>query len=115
MRRHRSCSKERIISISPSRRSELPFRSLNIGATDVGSTNRPAKMVSVPVFTDNPSQEQIDRGETDPLRYRRKSLAEIDNNAGRTPQSSNPKMVAMVPPRTRRLSRDLDMKYRNDI
>ncbi|CAI9299048.1 unnamed protein product [Lactuca saligna] len=144
MRRHRSCSKERRISISPSRRSESPFRSVNTGATDVGSSNRPAKMVSVPatnksnnggseqpntstvkrihvkrnvsparthlqVFTDSSSQEQIDRGETDPLRHRRKSLAEIDNNAGRTPQSSNPKMAAMVPPRTRRLSRDLDM------
>ncbi|CAH1419805.1 unnamed protein product [Lactuca virosa] len=48
MRRHRSCSKERRISISPSRRSESPFRSLNTRATDVGSSNRPAKMVSVP-------------------------------------------------------------------
>ncbi|KAL4572666.1 hypothetical protein LXL04_019448 [Taraxacum kok-saghyz] len=162
MRHHRSCSKERRsgrrISISPSRRSESPFRSQNTGAADVGSSNRPAKMVSVPatnksnnsgheqpntstvkrihvkrnvsparrnvspsrrnvspartslqVFTDSPSQEQIDRVDTDPLRDRRKSLAEIDNNAARTAQSSNPKMAAMVPARTRRLSRDLDM------
>ncbi|KAI3781230.1 hypothetical protein L2E82_11239 [Cichorium intybus] len=150
MRYHRSWSKERgtgsrrRISISPSRRSESPFRSSNNVMASGGSINRPVKMVPVPatdksnnvsgeqpatntvkrihvkrnvspartnlqVYTDSPNKEQIDRMEDSPLRQRRKSLAEIDNNAARTAQSGHPKMAAMVPPRTRKLSRDLDM------
>ncbi|KAI3784383.1 hypothetical protein L1987_43482 [Smallanthus sonchifolius] len=118
----RSSSKERRISISSSRRSESPFP---VAASD-GSSNRPAKMVSVPatdksnnagpvkrihvkrnvsparstvrVFTDYQSQEQ----DSNTREAGRKSLVEIDNNAGRSARLRDTK-------RTRKLSRDLEV------
>ncbi|KAI3725751.1 hypothetical protein L1987_65543 [Smallanthus sonchifolius] len=120
----RSSSKERRISISPSGRSESPFPMAASG----GSSNRPAKMVSVPatdkssnagpvkrihvkrnvsparstvrVFTEYQSQEQDSNSNT--REAERKSLVEIDNNAGRSARLRDTK-------RTRKFSWDLDV------
>ncbi|KAM0034041.1 hypothetical protein Hdeb2414_s0016g00492801 [Helianthus debilis subsp. tardiflorus] len=125
-----SSSKERRISISPSRRSESPFSNKNLNSAGAGSGNRPAKMVSVPatdksnnagvgtvkrinvkrnvsparrsirVFTDDQSLEEGSSSRDGDRR--RKSLVEIDNNAGRRARRRDTK-------RTRKLSRDLDV------
>ncbi|KAI3522843.1 hypothetical protein L1887_00895 [Cichorium endivia] len=59
MRYHRSCSNERvggserIINISPGRRSESPFRSSNNGMVYGSSISRLVKMVPVPATPSN--------------------------------------------------------------
>ncbi|XP_076945098.1 uncharacterized protein At1g65710-like [Bidens hawaiensis] len=124
----RSSSKERRISISPSRRSQSPFtlnpavnrpaKMVSVPPTDKSSNVAvqqpapvgPVKRIHVKrnvsparirVFADDISQDQESSSSREAA-HRRKSLVEIDNNAGRSARPRDTK-------RTRRLSRDLDM------
>ncbi|XP_076933617.1 uncharacterized protein LOC143599587 [Bidens hawaiensis] len=128
----RSNSKERRISISPSRRSQSPFscknlnpppnrpakmvsvpptdKTTNVGVQQPAAAVGPVKRIHVKrnvsparirVFSDDTSQDQESNSSREAA-YRRKSLVEIDNNAGRSARPRDTK-------RTRRLSRDLDM------